>query len=146
MAWIVRLVKINAESKKLIRDVMEITRPDDLGDIADLGLRFDETKRLLAGLRQEVISARVSDHAAQRPSFSRRGAGRRVKDHQNYVMSKLFSRVTASLPRFRCSGCGRNASGIALALAYRSTPELDQLQARLAHLIHETGSPSFHYV
>src|SRR5258708_28576800 len=49
VAWIVRLVKIGAEGEGRTLDVMGIDRPDDLGDIADLGLTLDETKRLLAG-------------------------------------------------------------------------------------------------
>ena len=47
MAWIIRLVKIGAEGEGRALDVMEINRPDDLSDIADLGLTLDETKRLL---------------------------------------------------------------------------------------------------
>ena len=43
VAWILRLVKIGAEGEGRALDVMEINRPDDLGDIADLGLTLDET-------------------------------------------------------------------------------------------------------
>ena len=49
MAWILRLVKIGAEGDGHCTDVMEINRPDDLGDIADLGLTLAEGKLLLAG-------------------------------------------------------------------------------------------------
>ena len=34
-------------------DVMEINRPDDLADIASLGLTLAEAKQLLAGFRQD---------------------------------------------------------------------------------------------
>ena len=54
MAWILRLVKIGAEGEVPAQDVMEIDRPDDLGDISDLGLTLSETKRLLAALQQEI--------------------------------------------------------------------------------------------
>ena len=47
VAWILRLVKINAEGEGRSVDVMEINRSGDLGNIADLGLALDETKRLL---------------------------------------------------------------------------------------------------
>jgi hypothetical protein len=50
VAWILRLVKIEAEGDGLCRDIMEINRPDDLGDIADLGLTLAEGKLLLAGV------------------------------------------------------------------------------------------------
>src|SRR5215213_4493010 len=38
VAWIIRLVKIGTEGEGACTDVMQINRPDDLGDIADLGL------------------------------------------------------------------------------------------------------------
>jgi len=38
VAWMLRLVKTGAEGKWLCTDVMEINRPGDLGDIANLGL------------------------------------------------------------------------------------------------------------
>jgi hypothetical protein len=63
VAWILRLVKIGAEGEGRSVDVMEIHRPDHLGNIADLGLALDEMKRLLAALQQEVVAAQASDHA-----------------------------------------------------------------------------------
>jgi hypothetical protein len=44
VAWIVRLVKIGAGVEGQATDVMEISRPDDLRDINDLGLTLAETK------------------------------------------------------------------------------------------------------
>jgi hypothetical protein len=38
-------------------------------------LTLDETKRLLAGLQQEIVAAQVRDHAARRPTCSRCGGG-----------------------------------------------------------------------
>jgi hypothetical protein len=38
VAWVVRLVKIDAEGEGQATDVMEIQRSGDLADIADLGL------------------------------------------------------------------------------------------------------------
>src|SRR5215203_4358956 len=71
VAWILRLVQIGAEGEGRARDVMEINRPDDLGDITDLGMRLDETKRLLARLQQEIVTAQVSEHAARRHTCER---------------------------------------------------------------------------
>jgi hypothetical protein len=68
VAWILRLVKTGAAGEGRTLDVMEINRPDDLGDIADLGLTLDETKRWLAGLQQEIVAAQAKDHAARPPS------------------------------------------------------------------------------
>ena len=80
MAWILRLVKIGAEGDGHCTDVMEINRPDDLGDISDLGLTLSETKRLLAALQQEIVAVQVRQHAARRPICSRCGDACRVKD------------------------------------------------------------------
>jgi hypothetical protein len=68
VVWILWLVKIGAEAGGQAVDVMEINRPDDLGDIADLGLTLAETKRLSARLQQEIIkSCRVIVTAMLRP-------------------------------------------------------------------------------
>ena len=57
MAWIVRLVQIGAGDDERFADVMTINRPDDLDDIANLGLTVADGKRLLAGLQQEIVAA-----------------------------------------------------------------------------------------
>ena len=45
VTWMSRLVKIGVEGEAPCMDVMEINRPDDLRDIADLGLTLAEAKR-----------------------------------------------------------------------------------------------------
>ena len=69
---------------------MEITRPDDLSDIADLGLTLVEAKLLLAGLQQEIVAAQVRDHAARRPDCPRCGGVCRVKDYRSHASSDAF--------------------------------------------------------
>jgi hypothetical protein len=114
---------------------MAIERPDDLTDIADLGLTLSETKRLLATLQQEIVAAQMRDHAVRRPNCSRCGGGCRVKDHQDRVVATLFGQVTVLLPRFRCAACCGSEPGIERPSHHRSTPELDRLQAHLAALM-----------
>ena len=135
MAWILRLVKIGTEGEGRSRDVMEIERPDDIADIADLDLTLSETKCLLATLQQEIIAAQVRDHAVRRPTCSRCGEGCRVKDYQDHVVATLFGQVTIRLPRIRCAACCGSESGIDWPSHCRSTPELDRLQAHLAALM-----------
>jgi hypothetical protein len=94
------LVKIGAEAEGQAVDVMEINRPDDLGDIADLGLTLAETKRLLARLQQEIVAAQVREHAARRPTCSRCGDACRVKDYRERLVATLFGQVTVRLPDF----------------------------------------------
>jgi len=57
VAWVLRLVKIDAEGERQATDVMAIERLGDLADIANLGLTLAETKRLLAGLQQALANA-----------------------------------------------------------------------------------------
>jgi hypothetical protein len=135
VAWVLRLVKIEADGEGQVTDVMAIERPGDLADIADLGLTLAETKRLLAGLQQEIVAAQVRDHAVRRPACSRCGGTCRVKDYQDHVVATLFGQVTVRLPRFRCGACGGNETGIDWPSHCRSTPELGRLQAHLSALL-----------
>jgi hypothetical protein len=114
---------------------MVIERPDDLTDIADLGLTLSEAKRLLATLQQEIVAAQVRTHAVRRPTCSRCGGGCRVKDYQDHLVATLFGQVTVRLPRFRCAACCGSESGVDWPSHCRSTPELDRLQAHLAAIM-----------
>ena len=67
MAWILRLVKTGAEGDGQSTDVMEINKPDDLGNIADLGLSLAEAKLLLAGVQRDLVAAQARAHAVRRP-------------------------------------------------------------------------------
>ena len=57
MVWIVRLVQIEADGDEPYAGIMTIDRPDDLDDIANLGLTVADGKRVLAGLQQEIVAA-----------------------------------------------------------------------------------------
>jgi hypothetical protein len=118
------VVKIDAEGEGPVTDVTEIDRLSDLVDIANLGLTLAETKRLLAGLQQEIIAAQVRDHAIRGPACSRCGRSCRVKDCQDHVVATLFGQVTVRLPRFRCGAYDGNETGIDWPSHCRSTPEL----------------------
>jgi hypothetical protein len=117
VGWILRLVKSCTEDEGRSWDVMEIERPDDLTDIADLGLTLSEMKRLLAALQQEIVAPEVRDHAVRRPTCSRCGGSCRVKDYQDHVVATLFGQVTVRLPRFRCAAYCGSEPGIRLATA-----------------------------
>jgi len=108
-----RLVKIGVEGEGPCTDVMEIRRPDDLVDIANLGLTLAEAKRLLAGVQREIVAAHARDHAVRRPECPRFDGVCRVKDYRDHAVSTLFGQVTLRLPRFRCAACGGIEAGIA---------------------------------
>ncbi len=135
MAWILRLVNTGVEGEGPCTDVMEIHRPDDLGDIANLGLTLAEAKRLLARVQQEIVAAQARDHAVRRPECPRCDRACRVKDYRDHAVATLFGQVTVRLPRFRFPACGGIEAGTAWPLHGRSTPELDRLQAHLCALM-----------
>jgi hypothetical protein len=68
VAWIVKLVSIGAEGEEHGTDVMRLARPDDLTDLARLGLTLAEGKRLLAGIQREIVAAQARVHAMRRPA------------------------------------------------------------------------------
>ncbi len=89
-----RLVKTGVEGEGPCTDVMEFNQPDDLGDIANLGLTLAEAKRLLAGVQREIVAAQARDHAIQRPDCPRCDGACRVKDYRDHRMATLFGQVT----------------------------------------------------
>jgi hypothetical protein len=129
------LVKIAADGENRSVDVMTINRPDDLSDLANLGLTLAEGKLLLAGLQQQIVAMQAGSHALRRPACRSCGAVCHVKDYRDHTVATLFGQVTLRLPRFRCAGCGGNEAGHGWPSHCRSTPELDRLQAHLAALM-----------
>ena len=135
VAWIVRLVKAGAGGEGQGTDVIEIAKPDGLGDIANLGLSLSEAKLLLAAIQQEVVAAQARDHAIRRPSCRSCGGACQVKDYRQHWIATLFGQVSIRLPRFRCTACGELEAGVDWPSHCRSTPELDRLQAHLSALM-----------
>jgi hypothetical protein len=132
VAWIVRLVQIGADGEERCADVMKVDRPDDLADIADLGLTLAEATRVVAGLQQEIVAAQARSHAVRLPDCRRCSGVRHVKDHREHAVAMPFGQVTVRLPRFHCATCGGIEAGIRWPLRGRSTPERDQFQAHLS--------------
>ena len=135
MAWVLRLVEIGAEGERLCADVMEISRPDSLIDIADLGLTLAKAKLVLAGVQREIVAAQARVHAVRRPACRNCGTACRVKDYRPHVIATLFGQVAVRLPRFCCAGCDTTEAGVAWPPYVRSTPELDRLRAQLSALM-----------
>jgi hypothetical protein len=114
---------------------MEISRPDGLGDIANLGLTLSEAKLLLANVQREITAAQARDHVVRRPDCPRCDSFCRLKDYRDHTVATLFGQVTIKLPRFRCSGCSGIETGTSWPSHCRSTPELDRLRAHLSALM-----------
>ncbi len=135
MAWIVRLVKIGADGEEPFADVMTINRPDDLDDIANLGLTVADGKQVLADLQQEIVAAQARNHSVRRPVCRSCRGVCHVKDYRNHAVATHLGQVTVRLPRFRCAGCGAIEAGTGWPSHCRSTPEWDQLQAHFCALM-----------
>ncbi|KAA5608105.1 hypothetical protein [Rhodovastum atsumiense] len=115
--------------------VMEIAKPADLRDIANLGLNLAEAKELLAAIQREVVAAQAREHAVRRPTCRSCGGACHIKDYRQHRIATLFGQVTVRLPRFRCGGCGEIEGGVDWPSHCRSAPELDRLQAHLSALM-----------
>ena len=61
MEWILKLAAAWDEGPCV--DIMEIRKPDDLGDIANLGLTLTEAKQLLARVQREISAAQACEGA-----------------------------------------------------------------------------------
>src|SRR3954451_16927113 len=135
VAWVLRLVEFGAEGEGSCADVVEISRPDGLVDIADLGLTLTEAKLVLAGVQREIVAAPARDHAVRRPGCQRCAGVCRVKEYRPHAIATLFGQVAVQLPRFRCAGCGTTGTGVQWPPYARSTPKLDWLRAQLSALL-----------
>ena len=136
--WILKLAAAGGEG--LCVDIMEISKPDGLGDIANLGLTLTEAKQLLARVQRQISTAQATEHTVRRPVCPCRDGVCRVKDYRGHAVATLFGRVTMRLPRFRCAACGRIETGINWPSHCRSTPELDRLRAHLSALMSYNGA------
>jgi hypothetical protein len=134
VAWISRLVKTGVDGEAQGTDLMEIRRPDGLGDIANLGSTLSEAKLVLANVQREIATAEARDHVVRRPGCSRCGGVCHLKDYRDHAVATLVGQVTIKLPRFRCVRCGGTETGIGWPSHCRSTQELDRIRAHLSSL------------
>ena len=96
MRWVLQLVETGNDSGARSVQVLEISRPNDLGDIANLGLTLPEAKQLLARVQQAVVAAQARDHAILRPDCSACGGGCHVKDWRLRQVATLFGGLGAA--------------------------------------------------
>jgi hypothetical protein len=135
MEWTLRLVGMGIDGQSRSFELMAISRPDVLGDIANLGLTLAEGNLLLAQVQQQLVGEQAKTHATFRPDCRACGGACQVKDWQPHRIATLFGEVRLKLPRFLCAGCGCGETGVSWPSHCRSTPELNRLQARLSALM-----------
>jgi hypothetical protein len=134
MEWTLRLVESGIDGQSRSFEVMAISRPDGRGDIANLGLTLAESKLLLAQVQQQLVAEQANTHTTFRPDCRLCGGTCHVKDWRPHRIATLFGEVRVKLPRLACAGgCGETGGG--WPSHCRSTPELNQLRARLSALM-----------
>ena len=67
MRWVLRLIATEDDARCLSTDLVEICRPEGLGDVANLGLTLAKAKQLLARVQRAVVSGQADSHGLQRP-------------------------------------------------------------------------------
>jgi hypothetical protein len=67
MEWKLCLVGMGIDGRSRSLEVMAISRPDDLGDMTNLGLTLAEAKLLLAQVQQQLVAEQVNIHGTFRP-------------------------------------------------------------------------------
>src|SRR4051794_4826637 len=80
MGLVLQLVETRADGGTRSIELMELGRPGNLHDIADLGLTLPEAKQLLACVQQAVVAVQARDHATLRPDCASCGERFRIKD------------------------------------------------------------------
>src|SRR5215204_2670528 len=102
MEWTLCLVRTGIGGQSRSFDVMAISRPDGLGDIANLGMTLSEAKQLLVQVQQQVVADQATTHAMFRPNCRSCGGTCHVKDWQPHRSATVFGEVRLKLPRFLC--------------------------------------------
>ena len=103
MEWTLRLVGTGIDGQSRSFEVMAISRPDGLGDIANLGLTLAEAKLLLVQVQQQVVAAQAHHHAMFRPDCRSCGGRCHVKGWRPHRIATLFGEVRVKLPRLACA-------------------------------------------
>src|SRR5208337_1521404 len=82
MEWTLRLVGMGIDGQSRSFEVMAISRPEGLGDIANPGITLSEAKQLLVQVQQQVVADQATTHATFRPDCRSCGGTCHVKDWQ----------------------------------------------------------------
>ena len=99
MEWMLRLVGTGIDDQSRSFDVMEISLPDGLGDLANLGLTLAEAKQLLERVQQDIVAAQADNRAMVRPDCQSCGRTCHVKDWRPHRIATLFGEVRVRLAR-----------------------------------------------
>jgi hypothetical protein len=93
MEWTLRLVGMGIDGQSRSFEVMTISRPDGLGDIANLGITLCEAKQLLVQVQQRIVADQATIHGTFRPDCRSCGGTCRVTDWQAHRIATPFGEV-----------------------------------------------------
>jgi hypothetical protein len=97
MELVLWLVEIGLDGQSRSSDLMAISRPDGLGDLANAGLTLAEAKQLLAYVQRDVVAAQAGNHAQFRPGCLSCGGTCHVKDWRPHRIATVFGEVIPRL-------------------------------------------------
>ena len=92
MEWTLRLVGTGMDGQPRSCDVMVISRPDGLSEIADLGITLAEAKLLLVQVQRQVVADQATTHATFRPNCDSCGRTCQVKDWPPHRIGRCSAR------------------------------------------------------
>jgi len=107
MGWVLRLVETGVEGPLDSVDVLEIDRPGNLDDLADLGLRLPDGKQLLSQVQQAVVASPMPGSCrptAGMPGLRCRMPGQRLSASPDCHPVRHGHGSTATLPLCQLSG------------------------------------------
>ena len=110
MRWVLQLVETGTDRRTRSVEVLEISRPSDLGAIASLGLTLAEAKQVLARVQQAVVATQAHDMQSC-GRIARPAAGNNTSRTGGFIRSRHYS---AGWP----CGC-RDFSALAVAASKR---------------------------
>ena len=93
MEWTLRLAGMGIDGQFRSFEVMAISRPDGVGDLANLGLTLAESKLLLAQVQRQLVAEQANTHATFRPDCRSCGGTCRVTDWQAHRIATPFGEV-----------------------------------------------------
>ena len=137
LVWRVKLVAKLRPGVTTATEVAQIERDEQAG-VAELGLRLDEAKQLMAALQAQIVPAQVAVVGERRRSCVACGRVLASKGHYGARFRSLFGDVPVRIRRLhvcRCQGPGEAKSFAALDLGKDAVaPELAYVTARYAAL------------
>ena len=128
----------NGETER-VEDIAELERSSPQPET--LGLTLAESKSLLQGIQQRMVSEQVSEYMAQFNTCSDCGARRTKKGQHTLVYRTLFGKLNLISPRLYDCACHQphqarhSSSPLATWLKAHSSPELLYLETKFASLM-----------